>query len=84
MRETADGLRADLEPTLGAIRVPTLLVRGADSRLVSPAAWAKTKRLRPDLPAIEVPGGDHYAPEEVHGPIADEIGRFWAGLKKGR
>jgi len=84
MRETAQGLRADLAPTLGAIRVPTLLVRGADSRLVSPAAWAKTKALRPDLPAIEVPGGDHYAPEEVHGPIADEIARFWAGLKKGR
>jgi 2-(acetamidomethylene)succinate hydrolase len=85
MRQTAQGLRADLEPALRAIRVPTLLIRGADSRLVSPAAWAKTKALRPDLPAIEVAGGDHYAPEEVHGPIADEIGRFWGSLNsKGR
>ena len=84
MRQTSDGLRADLEPALRAIRVPTLLIRGADSRLVSPAAWAKTRRLRPDLPAIEVAGGDHYAPEEVHGPIADEIARFWDSLKKGR
>ena len=84
MRETAQGLRADLAPTLRAIRVPTLLVRGADSRLVSPAAWARTKALRPDLPAIEVADGDHYAPEEVHGPIAGEIARFWAGLTKGR
>jgi 2-(acetamidomethylene)succinate hydrolase len=84
MRQTSHGLRADLEPALRAIRVPTLLIRGADSRLVSPAAWAKTRRLRPDLPAIEVAGGDHYAPEEVHGPIADEIARFWGSLKKGR
>jgi 2-(acetamidomethylene)succinate hydrolase len=84
MRQTSHGLRADLEPALRAIRVPTLLIRGADSRLVSPAAWAKTKALRPDLPAIEVAGGDHYAPEEVHGPIADEIVRFWDSLRKGR
>lgn len=84
MRETCRGLRADLEGTLRAIRVPTLLVRGADSRLVSPAAWAKTKALRPDLPAVEVAGGDHYAPEEVHGAIADEIVRFWRGIEEGR
>jgi 2-(acetamidomethylene)succinate hydrolase len=84
MRQTAQGLREDLEPALRAIRVPTLLVRGADSRLVSPAAWAKTKALRPDLPAIEVAGADHYAPEEVYGPIADEIGRFWRSLRKER
>jgi 2-(acetamidomethylene)succinate hydrolase len=84
MRETCRGLRADLEATLHAVRVPTLLVRGAASRLVSPAAWAKTKAARPDLPAIEVAGGDHYAPEEVHGPIADEIVRFWRGVTEGR
>ena len=84
MRQTAQGLRADLEPALRAIRVPTLLIRGADSRLVSPAAWARTKALRPDLPAIEVADGDHYAPEEVHGPIADEIRRFWGSLDQGR
>jgi 2-(acetamidomethylene)succinate hydrolase len=47
---------------------------------VSPAAWAKTRALRPDLPAVEIPGADHYAAEEAHGPIADEIGRFWAAL----
>ena len=84
MRQTARGLRASLEPTLRAISVPTLLVRGAESRLVSPAAWAKTQRLRPDLPAVEVEGGDHYAPEEVHGPIADEIARFWQSFGQGR
>jgi 2-(acetamidomethylene)succinate hydrolase len=84
MRETCHGLRADLEPTLRAVRVPTLLVRGADSRLVSPAAWAKTKAVRPDLPAIEVAGADHYAPEEVHGAIADEIVCFSRGMTERR
>ena len=44
MRQTARGLREELEPSLHGIRVPTLLVRGAESRLVSPAAWARTKR----------------------------------------
>ena len=84
MRQTSRGLRGDLEPALREIRVPTLLVRGADSRLVSPAAWARTKALRPDLPAIEVADADHYAPEEVYGPIAGEIGRFWSSLERGR
>lgn len=84
MRQTSTGLRADLAPAMRDIRIPTLLVRGVDSRLVSAAAWAQTRRLRPDLPAIEIPGADHYAPEEAYGPIADEIGRLWAGLKEER
>jgi 2-(acetamidomethylene)succinate hydrolase len=84
MRETCRGLRADLEPALRAIRVPTLLVRGAASRLVSPAAWAKTKAARPDLAAIEIADADHYAPEEVHGALADEIVRFWRSVGEGR
>ncbi len=80
MRHTASGLRTDIEPALRDSRIATLLVHGADSLFVSPAAWAKTRALRPDLPAVEIPGADHYAAEEAHGPIADEIGRFWAAL----
>jgi len=84
MRQTSGGLRADLVPALRDIRVPTLLIRGADSRLVSPAAWARTKALRPDLPAVEIDGADHYVAEEAHDPIADEIGRFRARLEERR
>lgn len=76
MRQTATGLREDLAPALTKIRVPTLLVRGAKSRLVSPAAWAKTQALRPDLPAVELAGADHYVPEEVHEALADAIAEF--------
>lgn len=78
MGQTTSGLRADLVATLRDVGVPTLLIRGAKSRLVSPAAWAKTRALRPDLPAVEIADADHYAAEEAYGPIADEIGRFWA------
>ena len=49
-----------------------------------PRPGQKTKTLRPDLPAIEVADADHYAPEEVYGPIAGEIGRFWSSLERGR
>ncbi|HEY6381871.1 MAG TPA: hypothetical protein VIY07_08715 [Pseudolabrys sp.] len=38
MRQTSAGLREDLAPVLTDIRVPALLVRGADSGFVSAAA----------------------------------------------
>ena len=40
------------------IRVPALLVRGADSGFVSAAAWAKTRQLRSDLATIEIERAD--------------------------
>lgn len=80
IRQIATGLREDLAATLTAIRVPTLLIRGAASKLVSPVAWAKTRSLRPDLPAVELSGADHYVPEEVPGAVASEIRRWWATL----
>ena len=76
MRQTAAGLREEFEASVTGISVPTLLVRGAESTLVSPAAWVRTRALRPDLPAIEIPGADHYAVEEAHAAIAGEIRRF--------
>ncbi len=77
MRLTAAGLRHDLAPTLQAIRVPTLLIRGAESVFVSPEVWSRSRALRPDIAAVEVAEADHYAAEEVPGPITEEICRFW-------
>jgi len=65
MNQTARGLREDLEPLVAAIACPTVLVRGQVSKLVSPEAWRRTRALRPDLPAVELDGADHYVPEEV-------------------
>ncbi len=63
MAETANGLREELETTYRAVTRPVLIVRGAESKLVSAAALAKTSLLRPDLPVVVVPGADHYVNE---------------------
>jgi 2-(acetamidomethylene)succinate hydrolase len=82
IRATSTGLREDLAGVLKQVQVPTLLVRGADSKLVSPAAWARTKALRPDLPAIEIPGVDHYIQEEDPEAVVRAIRSFWATLQR--
>ena len=63
MAQTAKGLRADLAPAYRDVTRPVLIVRGGESKLVSPEALAKTSRLRPDLPVVVVPGADHYVNE---------------------
>lgn len=73
MTATARGLREDLVPAFEHVKVPVQLVRGAESKLVSPAAWERTKMLRPDMAALEVPGTDHYVPEEAPAVIAAEV-----------
>lgn len=83
MRATCAGLRADLAPDLSRLARPALLVRGADSAFVSPAALAATRALRPDLPAVVVAGADHYVPEEQPGYIARLISEFGAEAFEG-
>ncbi len=82
MSMTAEGLREDLEPALKAIQVPVLLMRGADSALVSPAAWSRSRALRPDIPAVEIKAADHYVPEEVPEAVVAEIDRFWNSIRR--
>jgi 2-(acetamidomethylene)succinate hydrolase len=76
MAATAEGLREDLEPAMTRVRKPVLLVRGADSKLVSVAAFERTKQLRPDLPTLVVPKTDHYVPEEAPAVISQAIRAF--------
>lgn len=73
MQAISTGLREDLAAPLAALHVPTLLVRGADSKLVSPQAWRRSHALRPDLSAVELAGADHYVPEEVPQAVATAI-----------
>jgi 2-(acetamidomethylene)succinate hydrolase len=77
---TVTGLRLSLEPAMLAVRKPVLLVRGAESKLVSATAFDRTRRLRPDLPALSVPGADHYVPEEAPLAVADAVRAFANGL----
>ena len=77
MVETARGMRESFEADFKSLKVPTLLIRGAESKFISPEAWARTKALRPDMRFVELPNADHYAAEQVPGPIADEVLSFW-------
>lgn len=63
MAQTAKGLRADLTPAYRAVTRPVLIMRGENSKLVSPEALAKTRKLRPDLRVAIIPGADHYVNE---------------------
>jgi len=72
------GLSEDLVASLERLLVPTMLVRGGESLLVTPQAWEKTKQLRPDLPAVTVPGTDHYVPEEDPKAVASIVRSFFA------
>lgn len=64
LASTAEGLREPLEDTVAQVSVPTVLVRGSESTLVSEAAFERTVQLRPDLDRTVVPEADHYVPEE--------------------
>lgn len=71
----AEGLKADLAAEMRALKQRSVLVRGASSKLVSPAAWRKTRELRPDVEAVEIAAADHYVPEEQPAAIAALVRR---------
>jgi 2-(acetamidomethylene)succinate hydrolase len=83
MQATCAGLSEDLAPALARLSGTCVLVRGADSALVSPAAFARTRRLRPDLEAVEVAGADHYVPEEQPGALAGIVSGVLAATRGG-
>jgi 2-(acetamidomethylene)succinate hydrolase len=76
MAATCTGLAEDLAGTLAAVAVPTLLMRGAASRLVSPEAFRRARALRPDLAAIEIADADHYVPEEQPAAVVAAAASF--------
>ena len=82
MRQTCAGLREDLAPALETIRVPVLLLRGVDSKLVSREAWTRTRALRPDIQAQEIADADHYVPEEQPAAVAAAVLDFWDSIER--
>jgi len=58
------GLALDLWPYVERIRVPTLLLIGEDSTLVTPAARGRMERTLPDLETVVVKGAGHMIPQE--------------------
>lgn len=70
MLQTVQGLRADLARYYRDVTVPAVIVRGAESTLVTQAAFDASRALRPDLQYETVANADHYVPEEQPDAIA--------------
>lgn len=70
MQQTVAGLRADLSESYSRLTVPTVVVRGAESALVTETAFERSRALRPDFSYETVAGADHYVPEEQPEAIA--------------
>lgn len=64
MLQTVKGLRQDLSAYYRNIATPAVMVRGAESTLVTQAAFDSSRALRPELQYEMVAGADHYVPEE--------------------
>lgn len=76
MRQTVVGLREDLAESLSALTTPTVVVRGAESVLVTERAFELSRELRPDLRYELVQGADHYVPEEQPDAVAALVAEF--------
>ena len=76
MAQTVRGLREKLDSYLSTVKVPALLVRGADSTLVSPQAFELACALNPSVNSAVISGTDHYVPEEAPVEIARIVEDF--------
>jgi pimeloyl-ACP methyl ester carboxylesterase len=56
--------RADSTPVLGTIRVPTLVVVGAEDRVTPPAVAEAMAQAIPGARCAVIPGAGHVAPLE--------------------
>jgi pimeloyl-ACP methyl ester carboxylesterase len=70
-RETAP---ARLRAAASSLRIPTLLVRGGSSNLVSDAGIADMRRLIPTAESIVIPGAGHMV-------VGDDNDQFVAGVE---
>ncbi|MFC5500732.1 alpha/beta fold hydrolase [Lysinimonas soli] len=73
MAQLIEGLRTPWAEEFAAVAVPMTDLRGADSRIVSEAAWNAAIAARPQDRWVVDPGSDHYVPEENPGLIITEL-----------
>jgi 2-(acetamidomethylene)succinate hydrolase len=78
MMAASRGLREPFEADVLAIKVPTLIIRGGASAVVSPTAYASLRELRPDFTFAELPGVSHYLPEEAPDWLVSQFEAFEA------
>jgi pimeloyl-ACP methyl ester carboxylesterase len=71
-----DEVQADLLKAPGALTVPTLLVRGASSELVTPEAAAEFLSLAPDAEYVDVAGARHMVAGDRNDVFANAVVDF--------
>ena len=59
---------------LAQLRVPTLVLHGADDQLLRPAAARRTARAIGGARLVILPGVGHYLPPEVYPQVVGEVG----------
>lgn len=64
MRQTAAGLFEPYPDEYRELAVPMVALRGAESTLVSQAAFDDAAKIRPDVEHTVIADADHYIPEE--------------------
>lgn len=76
MEQLIEGFRTSWDEEFRAVTAPMTHIRGADSAIVSPAAWRAAIADRPLDRWIEAVDADHYVPEEHPDLIVREITRL--------
>ncbi len=66
----------DVRHVLPAVRVPTLVLRGAEDTIIAPEVSRYIAASIPTARLVEIPGIGHLALGEALRPIVDEIERF--------
>ncbi|GAA3895428.1 alpha/beta hydrolase [Leifsonia kafniensis] len=75
MRQLIDGFRTPWDDEFRAVQAPMVHLRGADSRIVTEAAWQAAINDRPGDRWVVVDGADHYIPEEFPDLVTAELDR---------
>jgi non-heme chloroperoxidase len=79
-RRSAEGMLARMGRAAGSIRIPTLLITGARSEVVSRAAALDLAQLIPGAETIEVAGAGHMVAGDDNEVFDASLARFVDGL----
>ena len=68
----------EVEPRLGDVRIPTLVLWGKQDEWLSPGVARRIADAIPDARLSLVPGGGHFLPEDQPARVAAELAEFFA------
>jgi len=74
------GLAVDLWPYVERMEVPTLMVLGSESTLVTEETLERMKKVVPDLSVVTVEGATHMVPQDKPAEFEGHLRAFLKGL----